>query len=361
MHRDETHRGGTVNTPGEDVKLSLGTLATLAPDTWFTRREQSSFWLRIYTTLLVPRQNLEKAIEEFVAGLNKEKAFLSISQRTAFAVGGIKELKIPVFTVDMFAEETGRTRLNVKVDQKSLTDSSHIFLATPFRVDGKAGIEAVAKAALATAAGLICVHAGLNGLRDLVFDGEVNAVDGTFSLASQPWRMPQPCEGPFWARQNGEDIQEIAQCVSRLGEPQRGRISLALQFVDAAMRNIQGFFEYWTGLEVLCEGRSHRIKARLARLYGIRDHKEAATRSGFKTLEKWRHDYIHRGKRPPLTADVERYLQLLFVDLLRQELRLPARGHLAAMQAAVGYDLSPIGLTDNRTEQQRQAIAELLK
>lgn len=296
---------------------------------------------------------------EFLAGVNKEKPFLSLGPLIAFACVTLKELKVPVFAHDMYADEAGGTRLDVKADQKPLPECAYVFLATPFRVDGKPGKESEAKAALATAAGLVCLHVGLNALRDLVFDGEVNAGDGTFSHAGEPWRMPQPCEGPFLARQNGEDIQEIAQCISRLREPTQSRVRLAVQLVDNGMRKTEGFFEYWTALEVLCDGRSHRIRERLARLYRIRNYKGAANRSGFTTLEKWRHDYIHRGRRPPLTADVERYLQLLFLDLLRQELGLPSRAHLAAMQAAVGYDLSPIGLADNRTEKQKRAVDEM--
>jgi len=44
----------------------------------------------------------------------------------------------------------------------------------------------------------------------------------------------------------------------------------------------------------------------------------------------------------------------LFLDLLRQALGLPFRAHLAGMQKAVGYDLSPIGLADTGTAEQKQ-------
>jgi hypothetical protein len=296
-------------------------------------------------------------MEEFFAEVTEERSFLSMDRSIACIVGTIKGLKVPTFTHDMYADEAGRVRIDLKVDEKLLPETAYLALATPMKVDGKLGNESEAKAALAVAAGLFALHTGLNTLRDLLFDGETNAKGGTFSHPGEPWKMPQRCEGPFLGRQNGQDIQEIAQCVSRLSEPQRGRISLALRLVDRGMRDGQGFFEYWTALEVLCDGKAPRIKDKLARLYMIRNHREASDRLGFTMLEKWRHDYIHRGRTPPLTADVERYFQLLFLDLLRQALGLPFRAHLAGMQGAVGYDLSPIGLADTRTEEEKQETA----
>jgi len=45
-----------------------------------------------------------------------------------------------------------------------------------------------------------------------------------------------------------------------------------------------------------------------------------------------------------MNADVERYLQLLFLDTLRFELGLPSRGHLAAIQNSANFDLSQLGI-----------------
>jgi hypothetical protein len=75
--------------------------------------------------------------------------------------------------------------------------------------------------------------------------------------------------------------------------------------------------------------------------------------SGFDKLTDWRQKYIHQGIVPALSADVERYIQLLFLDILRQELSLPPRFYMASIQKARGYDLSPLGLSDNREDDQK--------
>jgi hypothetical protein len=343
-----------MNTLSNAVRLSA-----LAPGAWFTRRDDSTFWLRLYSMLLTPQDEANKALEEFMASVTKERPFISMGRPVAFSCVTLGDLKVPVFTGQLYSDETGKLRMDVNVEQKALPKALHVALCTPLKVDGTPGNEGEAKATLASAAALLCVHVGQNALRELVFDGEVNAANGTFTHPGPPWKTPHPGEGPFFARQNGADVQEIAERIARLREPRHGRIALALQLVDAGMRELSGFFEYWTALEVLCNGKSGKIKSRLGKLYGIANHQEASDRAGFTVLERWRHDYIHHGKRPLLTAGIERHLQLLFLDLLRQDLELPPRGHLAAIQSAEGYDLSPLGLADNRTEEQKRARAAL--
>jgi hypothetical protein len=124
----------------------------------------------------------------------------------------------------------------------------------------------------------------------------------------------------------------------------RRRILLALRLIDDAMRREEGFLGYWTALEVVCAGGANKIKATLAKVYGIKYQNAAAEATRLSVFSRWRHDYVHHGVRPNLNADVGRYLPLLFLDLLRHELGLPSRRYVAALQAARGYDFSSIGL-----------------
>lgn len=337
----------------DNIKKISGSLDGLIPHDWFKDRAKSSIWLRIYTCLFVPREKFLELLEDILSRLNDATDSLPVHQKMLFAGGTITGMKIPVATMEMYSLESGQLKMSIKSDQKELPDTTYIFLGVPYCVDGTPGDESAAKARLDINAGLICLHIGLNFLRDIVFDGELKT-DGTISHASDSWKMPQKCEGPFLAPQNAENIDEIFRHISQLHESKRGRVNLAIRLMNTAMREKFGFFEYWTALEVITNGKSGRIKARLGKIYGIKNHKEASDLAGFTTLEQWRHNYIHRGISPIVNADVERYLQLLFLDLLRQEIDLPHKGHIAGMQAAAGYDLSPIGLADKRTQEQKE-------
>ena len=334
-------------------KLS-GFLTTFAPNEWFTNRIESSVWLRLYTSLFISQDDFQDAVEDFLPDPESDEQFLALESPILFACGRAKEFKVPTTEFEMFAQPSGELMIKIKADQKELADANRIFLATPFRVDGEPGNEHETRRLLDVAVALLALHTGLNFLRHCVFEGEVRAHDGSLTVPGRPWKMPQPSEGPFLAKQNGSDIAEISDRMSRLRQPKRRRVELALELIDAAMRKDHGFFEYWTALEVICDGKTNKIKTRLKNLYGLKSHQDAADQTGLTTLAKWRGDYVHKGIRPPLTADIERYLQLLSLDLLRQEIDLPPRNHIAGIQRATGYDLSPIGLLDNRTEDQRK-------
>lgn len=342
-------------SPRHAYREGTGGLKSLVPPEWFQHPEDSSIWLRLYTCLFIPRAKWRKAVQQFLPELDDGQQFLDLGERLLFGFSTVKDMKVPVSSFQMFAQESGETMINVKMDQKELPHADYTLLAVPFKVDGRNGNEAHARRILDVASGLICLHSGLNFMRHCVFEGEVSGRDGSLSVPGEPWKMPQAPEGPFLAPQNGLDITEISTSMGGLSEPKRSRIDLALYLMDSAMRKNNGFFEYWTALEVVCDGKTNRIKDRIGRIYGIKSHKEAGERSGLNIIAAWRGDYVHKGKQPSLTADIERYLQLLFLDLLRHELGMPTRGHSAAMQQAPGYNLSSLGLADNRTEEQIKA------
>ena len=330
-----------------------GTITGLIPPEWFTRPEDSSIWLRIYTCLFAPLPHLTESMLKWPgvsAGVS-----LKLGAPTAMAWGTVSGFNLQLKNIDIYSKTTGQVVLDLHLAEKVLPDAIYAFVATPFRTDGAAGDEATAKERLNLLAAIVCTHAGQNIMRGCVFEGELAAAGGTITSSSAPSKMPQLSEGPFLAAQNGADIFEVAACVSDTAEPLRGRLQLALRLVESAMRRDQGFLEYWTALEVVCDGKSGRILDRFRSIYGLLSHKEAAELSGLGVLTKWRGAFVHRGREPHLTADIERYLQLIFLDLLRFELGLESRLHAGSMQQAKGYDLSSLGLRDNRTEEQKAA------
>lgn len=343
------------NRASSDVmEVKTGPLRAIFPDDWFKNRDVATGWMRIYTVLSIPKDSFLQIVNRFWGGASTGSKLHSES-RVLIGFGHFNDLKAQKADVVLYSDLEGILRVEIQLDQKELPGTNFAFLATPFRDEGIEPNEAVTRSRLDAFAALICLHTGLNFMRNRVCEGEIHLGDGKLTAIGDSWRMPQPAEGPFLASQNAADINEISERVGILREPKRSRVRLALQLMDSAMRAHHGFFEYWTSLEVLCGGKANAMKARVARIYGIKSHAEAAAASGLKTLTDWRHDFFHRGIRPVLAADVDRYIQLLFLDLLRDEIDLPVRGHLGALLGTEGYDLSPLGLPDNRTEEQKRA------
>jgi len=325
-----------------------GKLTDIAPDKWFTDKKNSSFRVRLYTSLYIPHDKFKNASEELFTGLHKEKEYIPHIKHLLFGGGTVSDLNVPCISFDMYANETGKLVVDTKVDKKLLKTTNYIILAVPFQIDGVPGDEYQTGKTLDSITSIIRIHAGQNFMREIVFDAVINASNGDISTYSDSIKMPQIVEGPFIGKQHGEAIKEISKKILSLHENNRERIELALELVNEAMDKKYGFFEYWTALEIVCDGKSGKIKNRLAKIYNIKSHNDAAEKTGLKVLAEWRHDFIHKGKRPIISADVERYIQLIFLELLRDELGLPCAGHLAAIQQAKGYDLTPLGLKSNK-------------
>jgi len=320
-------------------------LCNLAPAEWFAKPDESSFWLRIYTCLFIPHDAFDNAVTSMF-GAPKDRTLAVTSEAPLIcAFGTAKNLKVPVSTFEMTSSESGQLKVVCRVDEKELSSAPSVFLATPFKVDGGVGDESASRRRLDEVAALICLHAGPNFMRQIIFEGEVEASQGQLHVPGPPMKLPKPAEGPFLASQNGHDIYEISEALRDIADgPRKRRFLLALRLVDRAMRSEFGFLDYWTALEVACGGGAGRIKTALSRIYGIKNHNEAAEATRLALIAQWRHDYVHKGITPQMNADVERYLQLLFLDALRFELKLAPRGHLAAIQRADGFDLSALGI-----------------
>lgn len=338
----------------EDTFVHLsGKLQDIAPSKWFTDRRNSSFWIRLYTSLFIPHAEFKDALDKLFSELENDKNIIHTVRHILLGGGMISDLNVLYTTFDIFAQESVQLMIEAKVGTKQLKETNYIILAVPFKVDGSLGDERHTKKTLDSIASLIRIHTGQNFMREIVFEGEINALNGSFITSSEPIKIPKSVEGPFIAKENGTAIAEISKKLSTLHENKKRRIELALLLMNEAMNKEYGFFEYWTALEIVCDGKSGKIKKQLANIYEITSHNEAAEKTGFKRLAYWRHDFIHKGIRPLISTDVERYIQLLFLDLLRNELGLPRTGNIASIQHAQGYNLSPLGLKDNRTKEQK--------
>lgn len=323
-------------------------LSEFGPAEWFSDRANSSFWLRIHTSLMFPHDKFISALEGAVTKLSLEKP-------VALGYAVMEGLKAPQFLSYMYAGADGMTVVEFNMDQKLLKKSNYVFTSTPMKVDGKDGNESDAKRRLDIVTGVIQVHMGTNFMCDIVFDAEVEAGVDRYHQPSSAVRIPKLPEGPFVNKTNWEHIEQLIHNVQRLQPEIRARVMLALEFFSKGLQEGNSFFNYWTALEILCNGKAQTIRERLKSCYSLKSLREVDDVTGFGHIARWRHAFFHKGIRPNLSADTERYIQLLFLDLLRQEIHLPLVGHLAGIQQAKGYNLSELGLLDNRTEEQKES------
>lgn len=289
------------------IRTADANLSMFAVKEWFRDVTNSTIWLRIYTCLLIPQKDYLRLIQDAVDSVE-------LDAPVAIAYAQLDGFKIPWLPHTLYAAEDGTTKVDLKVDQKELVKTNYVILSTPFKIDGVSGSEFLARRRLNIVSGITCLHAGWNLLREIVFEGEVSAHDEECSVTGEIIRMPQGCEGPFLHKQKWEDIGAIARQLKLVQPEVRTRIELSLEFLDRALREDDAFFYYWTALEILCNGTAQAIRSKLRTCYELKNVQEVDDKTRFGIIATWRHNFFHKGIRPHMTFDVERYIQMMLLD-----------------------------------------------
>jgi hypothetical protein len=110
-------------------------------------------------------------------------------------------------------------------------------------------------------------------------------------------------------------------------EPLRSQLITACRFFSHALSEPQEykrFFDYWTSLEILAQGKAQKLRTVLARAYDVNlNFVDANLR--FNEIARLRHELIHHGSFVRLEPEVERRLQGIFLDVMRHRLNLPCK------------------------------------
>jgi hypothetical protein len=317
-----------------------GQLKDLIPSKWFANRMESSCWLRIYTCLYVPHKDFSQRAFEATSGV-------PFHESVYFGFYVMNGLSIPDNEYQMYASEDGVLRLDIKQRNLTLKNANYVLVFTPKKIDGKELEEKDIRQKLDVVTSILRTHTGLNFMRSIVYEGEVEAGIDRFSSASRAIKLPQAVEGPYITSNNWLQSKEIFDQINLKPKEKRDRIYLSLQYYCQALDSMDSFFLYWTALEILCQGKSQTIKNRLRIALGFKTLQQVEA-IGFGRIATWRHNFFHKGIRPILSSDVERYLQLVYLDLLRSDLGLLPAMHTINLTTTDGYDLSPIGLANRK-------------
>ncbi len=260
------------------------------------------------------------------------------------AFGQMDGFKIPASDSIIYANKDGVMTIEYKLREVVLPQANYVWLSTPYCIDGEKMDISNISSVLDSISALVCMHFGRNFLHEIVFNGEVNAGTGQYSTGSTAQRTPTSSDGPFLDKKLCIDMGQLIKQLHTKSREIQSRIGLALSYLEKAQRQNEGFLDYWTAMEILCKGKAQKIRDCLQKCYSFQSRRDVDEKLGFGVVAKWRHDMIHKGLKPVVSAHVERYLQLMFLDLLRHELAMKTMGYTAMMQHAKGYDLSPLGL-----------------
>lgn len=154
------------------------------------------------------------------------------------------------------------------------------------------------------------------------FDFDEN---GIVSLASEAFRMPLFAD--LYKFVDLPLLKEISERLARQLADYRQRLQRSCNFFDMALDQIDEAFRfsaYWIALEIIANGKSGAIRARLALAYG-KDKSFIDEKLLFGELSQKRHDLMHKGEFAGFAAYQERLMQLYFWDIVIHQIGLQSR------------------------------------
>jgi hypothetical protein len=122
-------------------------------------------------------------------------------------------------------------------------------------------------------------------------------------------------------------ISSLEGAISGLGEQQRNRMDLSLQWffrAEETHQGVDGSLMYWFALKSLAMPGFEKIAAIEARLAKIYQLNRAFVRDSFRLgkLYGLRGDIVHHGYHPPIDARVLDFMAAVYWDLLLDTLKL---------------------------------------
>lgn len=310
---------------------------------WFGEDGQREIYLRYYSMPIPPRDDF------YIPGLDqKEVMFSGVPFRVAVARISGQDYKTHIPWLINF--ESGQSEIYVEEVQRILPDANYILVSTPIN---NAGDQAYKNASeiMDGFVGMLRLVGGNNLLRQLVREASVDISSGDMKTFSEPVPVPQEIDGPFATEGSWQQFKQVADAIADTDGSEGRRLTLATQLIERAFssRDAFKFFSYWVALEVAADTHSTgKIITLLAKAYG-QSRSYIQNDLGFQHLRETRQAVFHNGEYYDAPSDVERYIQWLFLDVVRAKLGLDCKGYMAAMVGA-GFDVGRLDRTVVQSE-----------
>ncbi len=289
---------------------------SLTPDDWFKEDEERLIWISVFRIFGIEKGRFNKPAPIWFNDIAVDINY-----------GSIPYLNVGETIIDFKdANETsakikGLEEPIVKLDQ--LREGPIMVIISPFKEFNSAQGEDLQKEKTLKVAGLV---AALNSrwlTYKHLFDNTFNIDNGNYYVYSETIRIPT---GYKMFDLGGLSLIKLASnSLERLDEPIRERINLALHWYMLSVldNGIDAFIKCWIALEALAmpDSNVRPINEKLARIYNI-SYKKAVDRFKIGRIHGLRSDILHNGDRINIDNKLLPYLEAIFVDLLRFELKI---------------------------------------
>ena len=306
-------------------------LTDLIPVSWFKSKEGSSIWIRGYRCLNVPDDELKKGPQLFDLGpvraiiLAGRLRFWDTSQAQLTPVSGNK------WHLDLSSFK-----------ERETVDGVYLLLIAPFDVEGTPGNEGVTRQRVHEAVGLLVAFNGLNMAFQYLYDNRLSLHDNMVGAYTDTVLNPMQFKAPDVSDAYINTLATAGQRIGGLAPEEKNRIRLSLTWFESATRqgDVDAFLSCWIALETLgmSDSNIRPVVEALARIYGI-DRRQAQARFEIGRLFDVRGRIVHKGESVPISPQLQRYIEAVYVDLLFDKLGVPSERRAEAVLNTPGLSL----------------------
>lgn len=313
-------------------------LTHLFNEDWFEENGQREVYLRYYSMPFTPKADF------YVPGLDGDVVVYS-GVPFRVVVAHISKQKYVSHFPWLIQSEAGHNQVSIEKISRVLPDAVYVLVSTPMcGTSGDAYKDA--SVLMDGFVGMLRLVGGNNLLRQFVREAVVDVFSGKMKTLTESVPVPTEIEGPFATAETWQQLKEVTDAIAAADDPEGRRLMLATQLVERAFSS-QGalkFFSYWVALEAAADTHSSgKIISLLAEAY---EQSRAYVQNdlGFQHLWETRTAVFHRGEYYEAPSDVERYIQCLFLDVVRAKLGLDCKGYMAGVVQA-GFDVTRLDRT----------------
>lgn len=223
------------------------------------------------------------------------------------------------------------------------SEGAYLFLMSPFDEASHYRSEGAAQSSCRLGAALFMASLGFNVVYARAFDmsfelrGRSAVVNGPIVFAPSLYDPPDVSERGLG------DVAALSAALDALPENEQRRARLALDWYLNALHDdgARALLGFWIALETLAMPNTYDIKPlvhRVADIYGL-EPGEANEKFKMGRIYRMRGRIVHDGERVGISPGLQKFIDGLFVDVLRDFLHLPPQFQAASVAEEEDFDL----------------------
>jgi Apea-like HEPN len=305
-----------------------------APKKWFKDCSKGSLWVTGYRALRVRGQFPKPHV------IHLKNLTLVIVQ------GTIQYLDTGAAKIEIIDEANWKFD-GEKIVERTSVAGTYVLIMAPFDVDGTIGNEAAVRNQITEAVGLLTSLHGRNIVFQHLFDNIIEMTEHKSSAFSPVMDNLHffPIVGV--GSNATKLLRQADAAIAKSDQKQRTSMSLALRWFKSAVfetDGISGFVKYWVAIETLAMPDTTNIapiNQMLSDAYGM-SIEGVRHRFLVGRLLNLRSEIIHNGHLGAINANLFRYMESLFSDLLSIKLGLRFEKRADAILREPNFDLQAL-------------------